>query len=101
MHSTELSTFRLSKYLHEVDDQVLQWARPIFDLLINTLIAMPESSSENEKLRCFEVCVNALNEFELDIDTIRREDFCDALYEIGKIVGLDPKTDYVDKWRYW
>lgn len=77
------------------------------DKLRSSLIALPDDSSESEKLALFESCVMSLNAFEEDeslenrIDTDEREVLCELLYAMGDLVGLDAETNYVDAWRDW
>jgi hypothetical protein len=101
MKAKELREYRTQIYLKEGPPQAIQMAQPYFERLLDKLAALPESATEAEKLACFEECVSSLNVHEHDIETVARDAFCDALYEIGSIVGLDEKTNYVDYWRSW
>lgn len=82
-------------------------AKPIFEALLDELIRLPEDATETERLHAFERCVERLNEMDesedllYGIDTIEREEFCEQLYVIGEIVGLDPESEFVDDWREW
>lgn len=75
--------------------------------LRSALGALPDKTSENEKLALFQDCVEALNAIDEDetvestIDTDEREVLCDLLYEMGELVGLDADTEFVDIWRDW
>lgn len=107
MKREELTAFRETPYLQYGYEEVIVAAKPIFEALIDDLIHLPENASEAERLLVFEHCVERLNELDgsddlsSGIDTIEREEFCEQLYVIGEIVGLDPTTDFVDDWREW
>jgi hypothetical protein len=107
MKVKELSAYRKTNYLQYGYEEVLVAAKPIFEELIDSLIRLPEDAPEAERLFVFQCCVESLNKLDRNealmygIDTIEREEFCEKLYQIGKIVGLDPKTDFVDNWRDW
>jgi len=107
MKREELAAFRVTPYLKYGYEDVIAAAKPIFEALIDDLIHLPENASEAERLLVFQRCVERLNEMDesedlsYGIDTIEREEFCEQLYTIGEIVGLDPTSDFVDNWREW
>lgn len=107
MKREDLTAYRETPYLKYGDEEVIAAAKPIFEALIDDLMQLPENASEAERLLVFERCVECLNELDDSedlshgIDTIEREEFCEQLYEIGDIVGLDSATDFVDDWREW
>ena len=107
MKQQELTAYRETTYLKYSYEEVIAAAKPIFKALIDALIQLPEDAAESDRLWVFERCVEHLNEMDEradlshGIDTIEREEFCEQLYVIGELVGLDPASEFVDDWREW
>ena len=97
--------------LEQYTKENCQKAESIFSNLIDKLVSIGESATEEQKLELFQSCVEALNSLneELDdcfIETGEREDLCELVDEFTKAVGLDPKNyadgaGLADLWRDW
>lgn len=107
MKAAELQAVDLNQLMACSHDEYRHVLIAELERLRSALIALPEDSSEAEILSCFERCVCALNdvdgdeELDICIDTVDREQLCEALYTMGDVVGLDADTEYVDEWRDW
>lgn len=99
MKVLELNSFKHSAYLNSGFEEVLALARPAFEELLFDLAAIPERASDLDKYRCFEACINQLNELESEVENGEHESFCQALCDISEIVDLDKELAYVNKWR--
>ena len=67
--------------------------------LIDALVALPETAKIGDRVVPFRNCVEGLNDMAEDIETVERECFCDAIYRIGTIVGLEARSQFVERWR--
>jgi len=99
MRRSELEAFARTTYLTDGQAPVLDRARPLFGALIDALLALPEEAKIGERIAPFRNCVEGLNDMAEDIETVERECFCDAIYRIGTIVGLEARSQFVERWR--
>lgn len=84
-------------------------AQKILDNLLSGLLTLGEAASETEKIRLFEICVNALNDLNDEdgmIETGEREDLCELIDTIGTEAGIDPDKygdgdGIASEWRDW
>ena len=95
----------LEQYTRENCDKMQR----IFDDLIANLITKGETASQEEKIKSFQVAIEATNELEEEtgmVETGEREDLCELTNIITVAVGLNPK-DYgngeglASEWRDW
>jgi hypothetical protein len=99
VRANELAGFAATDYLNDGHQHVLDKARPHFDTLIAELQALADDAPLAARLEPFRRCVLALNDMADDIETVERERFCAALYDLGRIVGLREDSAFVDDWR--
>ena len=99
MKDRELTDYESTDYLVEGHPSVLEQVRPIVSELLEKLKALPDGSSEQQRLQAFEDALKKINAFENDIETVERETILGAIYHIGSIVGLDPDSQFADRWR--
>ncbi len=80
------------------------------DTLMSELLSMGENAPEEEKIKKFQVAVEAFNTLDSEvsglIETGEREDLCELFFMLAKKAGIDP-TKYGDgegpasEWREW
>jgi hypothetical protein len=99
MKHAELKAFVSVPFLRDGHEDVLSAIRPAFDKLIADLIDLPDDADLEHRLALFQTCLEAVNQHEVDIETIERETILGTIYSIGDIVGLDEKTQYAERWR--
>jgi hypothetical protein len=99
MKDAELRAYEKTHYLNEGHAFLLQKIRPFFSKMIEELILLPEGSSADQIMKPFEKCLNKLNQYENEIETVERETLLGAIYEISAIVGLDPVSGFSEEWR--
>ena len=86
-------------------------AEAFFDRLLNRLAAMGETASEPAKLEAFREAVEALNEFNLEleggfIETSEAEEVVTLCNIVARVAGLDPARygggeGPASMWRDW
>lgn len=99
MKRLELSSYKESDFLVEGYPELLDKIRPLLEELITQLISLPEEPSNNEKELVFKTCIEGINKYEEEIETVERESILQAIYEIGTIVGLSADTEFAETWR--
>jgi hypothetical protein len=99
MKKPELSSYKDSDFLSEGYPELLDKIRPLLEELITQLISLPEESSIAERELAFKTCIEGINNYEEEIETVERESILQAIYEIGTIVGLPADTEFAEAWR--
>lgn len=107
MKKDELNKLNFKDFLPIVYEEIEPYLIKELNRLRVELISLPINSSTQEILSKFENSVNNLNQInrneriENRIDTEEREGLCEALCTLGRIVGLEEDTEYLDEWREW
>ncbi len=83
----------------ETRPTVARKVRPLLRQLGEELKVLPAKSSTDVKLKVFERCVRKINRHESKIETEEREAILGEIYELGASVGLDPTSEFAERWR--
>jgi len=107
MKREELNKLDFKKFLSIVYEDIEPHLLAELNRFRDELSSLPDDTNRDMLLSKFENSVEKLNQIDNDesiesgIDTEEREGLCDALYAIGKIVGLSEDEEYIDRWRQW
>jgi hypothetical protein len=107
MKKEELNKLDFKKFLPIVYEDIELHLMAELKRLKDELASLPDDTNKDMLLSKFENSVGKLNQIDNDesiesgIDTEEREGLCDALYAMGKIVGLSEDEEYIDRWRQW
>lgn len=99
MKNKELQSYQANQLNLDGEKELIAKIAILFDILIDKLLHIPETSTQSTILSHFKTFMLSLNDFEDEIETIERESIFENLYALGVIVGLDPKTEYAEDWR--
>ncbi|CAN7709604.1 hypothetical protein LJR290_005917 [Variovorax sp. LjRoot290] len=94
-----LETLSASDLLKEGDAVLLRNIRPLLSDLIGELRALPQDATQERRLQTFEQALRRINRYEDQIETVEREAILEAIYRIGAAVGLDPDSQFAERWR--
>lgn len=95
----DLMTYSSTDYLQAVHRPLRRKVQPHFTDLITDLATLPAEGSEAQVLALFGTCIEKVNAHGDDIGTSDREALLEAIYDIGAIVGLDPQSQFAERWR--
>jgi hypothetical protein len=73
--------------------------RVLFAELEAELESLPKQCTETQKLVPFQRCLEAVNRFADEIQTVERESILEAIYRLGETVGLNPDSQFAERWR--
>lgn len=99
MKDTELDDYSRSDYLRDGHPEVLDKVRPAFHRLIGQLRLLSDENAEAQRLTPFAEALGVINEIGGEIETEERETILGAIYDIGRIVGLDVDSEFAETWR--
>jgi hypothetical protein len=97
--AADLSTYGSTDYLRAVHPPLRRKLQPHVDELIAQLDGLPAGSPDAEVLRLLETCMESVNDHADEIQTVDREALLAAFYDIGALVGLDPESRFLERWR--
>ena len=96
---------RFASWEGVVPQAALRATRQIFRDTIDAIIASGPGASEATILETLRGCIASLNALDMQhggfIETIEREDLCEAFEEIVHASGLGHHENLVDAWREW
>jgi hypothetical protein len=104
-----LATLRKERLLEDwqgtVPAALLRKCRAILRSAIDELIALGPRPKRAAAMKVLRACTEALNELDEAeghfIETIEREDLCDAIDRLAMSVGIETKESVADRWRDW
>lgn len=99
MKNKELQDFQKHHLNLEGEKKLITKITRLLEALISELQQLPEKTNQSTILEHFKKCILNINYFENEIETIERESIFEHIYTLGKIVGLDPTSEYADEWR--
>lgn len=83
------------------DMLLIEASRRIFGETVDKLAGL-ERGQEDIKLNIMQACIEQFNDLDSQhafIETIEREEICEAFAQLARIVGLS--EDLADRWREW
>lgn len=83
------------------DMPLIEASRRIFGETVDKLAAL-KGGLEDAKLKIMKACIEQFNDLDSQcafIETIEREEICEAFAQLARIVGLE--EDLADRWREW
>ena len=96
---------RFASWEGVVPQAALQATRQVFRDTIDAIIASGQAASEAAILERLRGCIASLNALDVQhggfIETIEREDLCEAFEEIVHASGLGHRENLADEWREW
>jgi hypothetical protein len=99
MKNKELQDFQIHHLNLEGEKKLIAKIKRLLEALISELQQLPENTNQSTLLENFKKCILNINYFEDEIETVERESIFENIYAIGKIVGLDPTSEYAEEWR--
>ncbi len=88
-----------------VPQAALQATRQVFRDIIDAIIASGPGAAEATVLEVLRGCIASLNALDIQhggfIETLEREDLCEAFEEIVHASGLGHHENLADEWREW